>query len=78
MGVEELNVIVIRVSERVFGTLIRDIYPAVINRCLLPPPVTSPTPRRGSDPDEEWVKKKTWQLIAIGKVDKQKALFCRV
>merc|ERR1712212_703761 len=52
-GVEELNVIVIRVSEREFGTLIRNIYTAVINRCSVPPPVTSPTPRRGS-PAEEW------------------------
>merc|ERR1711970_152498 len=31
-GVEELNVIVIRVSEREFGTLIRNIYPAVIKK----------------------------------------------
>ena len=54
-----MNVIVIRVSEREFGTLIRNIYPAVINRCSVPPPVTSPTPRRGS-PSEEWVKKKIY------------------
>ena len=45
-----MNVIVIRVSKREFGTLIRNIHPAVINRCLVPPPVTSPTPHRGSEP----------------------------
>ena len=52
-----LNIMVIRVSEQKFGTLIRNIYSTVINKCSVPPTVTSPTPRRGSEPDEEWVKK---------------------